>query len=73
MTSTGHTVKTRYCDLERTERTSRSLDCHVYGNSCCGIELRGWNSIDVSMINNNVHDNGDNGIGIVGMQGLVRT
>ncbi|MBK7408003.1 MAG: right-handed parallel beta-helix repeat-containing protein [Saprospirales bacterium] len=44
-------------------------NCQVYNNNCCGIELQDGTSTGVTMSNNDIHDNGDNGIGIVGMEG----
>lgn len=46
-------------------------NCDVYGNNCCGIELQdgtAWRNDDSG---NNVHDNGDNGMGLTGMGGAV--
>ncbi|MBK7160868.1 MAG: hypothetical protein IPH77_20575 [Ignavibacteria bacterium] len=37
-------------------------------NNCCGIELQDGQASGVT-IENNIHDNADNGIGLLGMQG----
>jgi hypothetical protein len=44
-------------------------NCEVFQNNCCGIELQDGQATGVTFENNNIHDNGDNGIGIVGLQG----
>jgi hypothetical protein len=44
-------------------------NCEVYNNNCCGIELQDGTATGVIMTGNYVHDNGDNGIGLVGLQG----
>ncbi|MEZ4686941.1 MAG: right-handed parallel beta-helix repeat-containing protein [Bacteroidia bacterium] len=44
-------------------------NCEVFNNNCCGIELQDGTATGVTMNNNLVHDNGDNGIGIVGLEG----
>jgi hypothetical protein len=70
VTSTGHTVGARGIVIwNGLKENITIMDCHVYGNNCCGIELQDGTASGVTMTNNNVHDNGDNGIGIVGMQG----
>ncbi|MBK7965085.1 MAG: right-handed parallel beta-helix repeat-containing protein [Bacteroidetes bacterium] len=70
VTSTGHTVGARGIVIwNGLKENITIMDCHVYGNNCCGIELQDGQASGVTMTNNNVHDNGDNGIGIVGMQG----
>nr|MBK9653448.1 right-handed parallel beta-helix repeat-containing protein [Bacteroidota bacterium] len=44
-------------------------NCNVFGNNCCGIELQDGTATGVIMTGNNVHDNGDNGLGLVGLGG----
>ena len=44
-------------------------NCDVYNNNCCGIELQDGTASGVTMTGNNVHDNGDNGIGLSGLKG----
>ncbi len=44
-------------------------NCDVYNNNCCGIELQDGTASGVTLANNNIHDNGDNGIGVVGLEG----
>jgi hypothetical protein len=70
VTSTGHTIGARGIVIWNGLKENITIvDCHVYGNNCCGIELQDGTASGVTMTNNNVHDNGDNGIGIVGLQG----
>lgn len=44
-------------------------NCDVYNNNCCGIELSDGTASGVTMSNNNVHDNADNGFGLLGLKG----
>jgi parallel beta-helix repeat protein len=44
-------------------------NCTVFNNNCCGIELQDGDATGVLMQNNNIYNNGDNGIGIVGLTG----
>jgi hypothetical protein len=44
-------------------------NCEVFNNNCCGIELQDGDATGVLMQNNIVYNNGDNGIGIVGLTG----
>lgn len=44
-------------------------NCDVYNNNCCGIELQDGTASGVTMSNNNVHNNGDNGFGLSGLKG----
>ncbi len=44
-------------------------NCDVYNNNCCGIELQDGTASGVTMTGNNVHDNSDNGMGLVGLKG----
>jgi hypothetical protein len=44
-------------------------NCEVYSNNCCGIELSDGTASGITMTGNNVHDNVDNGIGLVGLGG----
>ncbi|MCE7926486.1 MAG: HYR domain-containing protein, partial [Haliscomenobacteraceae bacterium CHB4] len=46
-------------------------NCDVYNNNCCGIELQDGSASDIDISNNNVHDNWDNGIGLVGLNGSI--
>lgn len=65
----GHTVGARGIVIWNGLKSNITItNCEVYGNNCCGIELQDGTATGVTMIGNNVHDNGDNGIGIVGMQ-----
>ncbi|MBK7160901.1 MAG: right-handed parallel beta-helix repeat-containing protein [Ignavibacteria bacterium] len=41
----------------------------VFNNNCCGIELQDGRASGVTIENNNIHDNADNGIGLLGIQG----
>ncbi|MBK6859713.1 MAG: right-handed parallel beta-helix repeat-containing protein [Saprospiraceae bacterium] len=43
-------------------------NCDVYNNNCCGIELSDGTASGVTMSNNNVHDNADNGFGLLGLK-----
>jgi len=43
-------------------------NCHVYNNNCCGIELQDGTASGIFIDNNNVHDNADNGIGVIGFK-----
>jgi parallel beta-helix repeat protein len=42
-------------------------NCEISDNNCCGIELQDGTASGVNISNNTLEDNGDNGIGIVGM------
>ncbi len=70
VTSTGHTTGARGIVIWNGLKENINIsNCHVYGNNCCGIELQDGSATGVTMNNNNVHDNGDNGIGVVGLTG----
>ncbi|MGB3076111.1 MAG: right-handed parallel beta-helix repeat-containing protein [Chitinophagales bacterium] len=70
VTSTGHTIGARGIVIWNGLKTNITIiNCHVFGNNCCGIELQDGTASGVTMTNNNIHDNGDNGIGLVGLQG----
>ncbi|MFZ1296405.1 MAG: LamG-like jellyroll fold domain-containing protein, partial [Saprospiraceae bacterium] len=43
-------------------------NCDVYNNNCCGIELSDGTASGVTLSNNNVHDNADNGFGLLGLK-----
>jgi hypothetical protein len=43
----------------------------VFNNNCCGIELQDGTGSGINVSNNNVHDNGDNGIGLLGIGGTT--
>jgi len=65
----GHTVAARGIVIWNGLKSNITItNCEVYGNNCCGIELQDGTATGVTMTGNFVHDNGDNGIGIVGMQ-----
>ncbi len=69
-TSKGHTVGARGIVIWNGLKQNINIsDNHVYGNNCCGIELQDGSATGVTMNNNNVHDNGDNGLSAVGLQG----
>ncbi len=69
-TSRGHTVGARGIVIWNGLKQNINIsDNHVYGNNCCGIELQDGSATGVTMNNNNVHDNGDNGLSAVGLQG----
>jgi len=69
-TATGHTVGARGIVIWNGLKSNINIsDNHVFGNNCCGIELQDGTATDVTMNNNNVHNNGDNGIGAVGLMG----
>lgn len=42
-------------------------NCVISDNNCCGIELQDGTSSGVNISNNTLENNGDNGIGIIGM------
>lgn len=69
-TSTGHTVSARGIVIWNGLKSNINIsDNHVYGNNCCGIELQDGTATGVTMNNNNVHNNGDNGLAAVGLMG----
>ncbi|MGI2336924.1 MAG: right-handed parallel beta-helix repeat-containing protein, partial [Dehalogenimonas sp.] len=70
VTSSGHTVGARGIVIWNGLKSNITItNCEVFNNNCCGIELQDGTASGVTMTGNNVHDNGDNGFGIVGMEG----
>ncbi|MBL0052703.1 MAG: right-handed parallel beta-helix repeat-containing protein [Bacteroidetes bacterium] len=70
VTSTGHTVGARGIVIWNGLKENITItNCNVFGNNCCGIELQDGTATGVIMTGNNVHDNGDNGLGLMGLGG----
>ncbi len=70
ITSTGHTVSARGIVIWNGLKENITITrCHVFGNNCCGVELQDGTATGVTFMNNNIHDNADNGIGLMGLQG----
>jgi len=70
VTASGHTVGARGIVIWNGLKENITItNCEVFGNNCCGIELQDGTASGVTVSNNYIHDNGDNGIGIVGLQG----
>lgn len=44
-------------------------NCEVYNNNCCGIEFQDGTASGINVLNNNVYNNADNGIGLNGLKG----
>jgi nitrous oxidase accessory protein NosD len=66
----GHTTAARGIVIWNGHKSNITIqNCEVYNNNCCGIELQDGSASGVTLINNNVHDNFDNGIGLVGLDG----
>jgi hypothetical protein len=72
VTASGHTNSARGIVIWNGLKTNITIsNCEVFNNNCCGIELSDGDASAVTFTNNNIHDNGDNGIGIVGLNGSV--
>jgi parallel beta-helix repeat protein len=72
VTSSGHTVGARGIVIWNGLKSNITItNCEVFGNNCCGIELQDGSASGVTLSNNNVYNNGDNGIGLVGLDGSV--
>ena len=72
VTSSGHTVGARGIVIWNGVKSNITItNCTVFGNNCCGIELQDGAASGVTMNNNNVYNNGDNGIGLIGLDGTV--
>ncbi|MBV6477796.1 MAG: hypothetical protein HGGPFJEG_00540 [Ignavibacteria bacterium] len=70
VTSSGHTSGARGIVIWNGLKENISItNCTVFNNNCCGIELQDGQASGVTITGNNIHDNGDNGIGVVGLQG----
>jgi parallel beta-helix repeat protein len=70
VTSSGHTVGARGIVIWNGLKSNITItNCTVFNNNCCGIELQDGDATGVLMENNNVFNNGDNGIGVVGLTG----
>ncbi|MBL7795651.1 MAG: right-handed parallel beta-helix repeat-containing protein, partial [Saprospiraceae bacterium] len=72
VTSSGHTVGARGIVIWNGLKSNITItNCEVFGNNCCGIELQDGSASGVILSNNTVYNNGDNGIGLVGLDGSV--
>ncbi|MBK6876596.1 MAG: right-handed parallel beta-helix repeat-containing protein [Ignavibacteria bacterium] len=70
VTVSGHNVGARGIVIWNGLKENITItNCEVFNNNCCGIELQDGTASGVTISNNYVHDNFDNGIGIVGLQG----
>jgi len=70
VTASGHTTGARGIVIWNGLKENISFtNCEVFNNNCCGMELQDGQASGVTFENNNIHDNFDNGIGIVGLQG----
>jgi parallel beta-helix repeat protein len=70
VTSSGHTIGARGIVIWNGLKSNITItNCTVFNNNCCGIELQDGDATGVLMQNNTIYDNGDNGIGIVGLTG----
>ncbi|HMS35109.1 MAG TPA: right-handed parallel beta-helix repeat-containing protein, partial [Ignavibacteria bacterium] len=70
VTSSGHTTGARGIVIWNGLKENITVtNCEVFGNNCCGLELQDGQASGVTFENNNIHDNADNGIGLMGLQG----
>ncbi len=68
MTSSGHLSGARGIVIWNGFKQNITItNCNVFNNNCCGIELQDGTASGVTIQNNNVHDNWDNGLGITGL------
>jgi hypothetical protein len=70
VTSSGHSTGARGIVIWNGLKENITFtNCEVFGNNCCGMELQDGEASGVKIENNNIHDNADNGLGLMGMQG----
>jgi hypothetical protein len=70
VTSSGHSTGARGIVIWNGLKENITItNCEVFNNNCCGVELQDGQASGVTFENNNIHDNADNGIGLVGLQG----
>ncbi len=69
VTSSNHAVSgSRGIVIWNGHKTNITIsNCEVFNNNCCGIELQDGTASDVTITGNNIHDNVDNGIGVLGL------
>ena len=69
-TISGHTVAARGIVIWNALKENITItNNEVFNNNCCGIELQDGTATGVTITGNNVHDNADNGFGLIGLQG----
>jgi hypothetical protein len=68
--SSGHTSNARGIVIWNGLKENITItNCEVFNNNCCGVELQDGQASGITFENNNIHDNADNGIGLMGIQG----
>ncbi len=68
VTSSGHTIGARGIVIWNGFKENITItNCEVFGNNCCGIELQDGTASGITMENNYVHNNGDNGMSAIGL------